>query len=84
MKELPTEKNKVTESLEESKNKTPKSIAVIKTQWLNFQNLTAKKASDSLFLIGFKLFLKAIMVLILILMSPFILVILMLSFFIAM
>jgi len=60
-----------------------KSIALIKANWAKFQNFTTKEASDNLWIIGFKLFLKGIMVLILILLSPLILTILIFSFLVA-
>jgi len=70
MEELPIEETKADKELEQPTVETPKSIAAMKTQWAKFQNLTAKNASDNLWLIGMKYFLKGIMVLILILLSP--------------
>ena len=64
---------------EEPTVEQPKQITFLKTQWKKYQNLTAKSTEDNLWIIGFKFFLKGIMVLILILLSPFILLILMIT-----
>jgi hypothetical protein len=52
---------------------TPASVAFMKRQYAKFEKLTAKNISDNVWIIGFKWFLKGMMVFILILMSPFIL-----------
>jgi hypothetical protein len=83
MEELPNDKEAVEETIEKVTIEQPKSIAFMKAKWASFQNLTAKDASDNLWLIGFKFFLKGIMVLILILMSPFILFIITVSLLVA-
>lgn len=61
----------------------PAAITWLKEQYSYFQSLTAKNVSDNMWLIGFKFFLKAIMVLILIIMSPFILFFILFSLLIA-
>lgn len=77
-KEEITEKEVEPKTINESKT-----IALIKANWTKFQNFTTKEASDNLWVIGFKLCLKGIMVLILILLSPLILTILIFSFLVA-
>jgi hypothetical protein len=77
MEELPKKEEQVEQVGEEPTIEQPKQIAFLKKQWKKYQNLTAKSVEDNLWIIGMKFFLKGIMVLILILMSPFILVILM-------
>lgn len=83
MEESPNDKETVEKTAEKTTVEVPKSIAFMKAKWASFQNLTAKDTSDNLWLIGFKLFLKGIMVLILILMSPFILFIITVSLLVA-
>lgn len=62
---------------------TPASVAWMKRQYARFQTITAKDVSDNMWLIGLKLFLKGIMILILIIMSPFILFVIMFSLMVA-
>jgi hypothetical protein len=62
---------------------TPASVAFMKRQYAKFQGITAKNISDNLWIIGLKWFLKGIMVLILIIMSPFILFVIIFSLLIA-
>jgi hypothetical protein len=61
----------------------PASVTWMKRQYTKIQGLTTQKISDNLWVIGLKWFLKGVMVLILILMSPFILIILLFSLMIA-
>lgn len=61
----------------------PTSVTWLKRQYAKIQGLTTQKISDNLWIIGLKWFLKGIVVLILILMSPFILIILLFSLMIA-
>ena len=62
---------------------TPAAITWLRRQYAKFQGFTTKSVSDNLWVIGLKLFLKGIMVLILIIMSPFILFVIIFSLMIA-
>ena len=62
---------------------TPASVTWMKQQYAKIQGLTTQNISDNLWIIGLKWFFKGIMVLILILMSPFILVVLLFSLMVA-
>jgi hypothetical protein len=62
---------------------TPASVAFMKGQYAKFQQLTAGNILDNIWIVGLKWFLKGIMVLILIIMSPFILIVLLFSLMIA-
>ena len=78
----PKESTPELENTEETTNKKsidfeePSSVTWFKKQYTRFQALTAKEVSDNIWLIGLKLLLKGIMILILIILSPFILLIL--------
>ena len=62
---------------------TPALVTWMKEQYRKFQELTAKDVSDNVWLIGLKFLFKGIMVLILIIMSPFILFMIIFSLMIA-
>lgn len=49
------------------------SVDWMKDKWTEFQSYTKKQASDSIWLLGIKLFFQAIGILILIILSPFVL-----------
>lgn len=83
MEESPNDEEAIEKTIEKPTVEQPKFVAFMKAKWVSFQKFTAKDASDNLWLVGFKLFLKGIMVLILILLSPFILFILIMSFLVA-
>lgn len=81
--ELPN-KTPETQLKEENEGfEVPASITWMKSQYAKFQKLTTKDVSDNVWLIGLKFFLKGIMVLILIIMSPFILFMIVFSLMIA-
>ena len=70
-----TQKESTTKSTEETPS-TTKSTGVASVDWVNenfskFQAYTKKQASDSIWLLGVKLFFQAIGILILIILSPF-------------
>ncbi len=67
----------------EDKPEIPVSIHWLQRQYTDYQQLTTQKISDNLWIIGLKWFLKGIMILILIIMSPFILLVIIFSLFMA-
>lgn len=83
MQDLPQDEEKAEKETEQPTVEELKSLTFLKTQWQVFESVTTKKADDNLWIFGFKLLLKAIMILFLILMSPFILLIIMLSLLVA-
>jgi hypothetical protein len=84
----PEEEPKVTE---ENQSETPLEIAStgvasvdwMKAKWAKFQSYTKKQASDSIWLLGVKLFFQAIGILILIILSPFVLFGILIAFLVA-
>lgn len=84
---METEHEKTGENLPQTEDKstfeTPASVAFMKRQYAKFQKLTSKNISDNVWIIGLKWLLKGIMVLILIVMSPFILFVIIFSLLIA-
>jgi|GEM_PF-4616622 hypothetical protein len=84
---METEHENASEKLSEIKVQedfeAPASITWMKQRYAKIQGLTTQKISDNLWVIGLKWFLKGIMVLILILISPFILIVLLFSLMIA-
>lgn len=84
---METEHENASEKLSEIKVQEefegPASVTWMKQRYAKIQGLTTQKISDNLWVIGLKWFLKGIMVLILILISPFILIVLLFSLMIA-
>lgn len=84
----PEEEPKVTE---ENQSETPlekastgvASVDWLTEKWSKFQTYTKKQASDSIWLLGVKLFFQAIGILILIILSPFVLFGIMIAFLVA-
>lgn len=83
MQKSPQDEEQIEKEIEQSRVEEPKSVTFLKKQWQSFESITTKSTDDNLWIGGFKLLLKAIMILFLILMSPFILLIIILSLLVA-
>lgn len=83
MEGLPKKEEEKEGIIEKPTVEDPKQIAFLKKQWKKYENLTAKDIGDNLWIIGLKFLLKGVMVFILILLSPFILMILIFTLLVA-